>query len=95
MRRTRRKLGDYWDEVVLGVLHPYGNFKKFEEEVKEHFGFIGFMFKRIILPLLILYLILGLIFNLNVFGSIFISLLIFVYSNFLPDLDFLIRKIDG
>ncbi len=92
MKKTKQKLGKYWDKIVLKIIPPYANFKKVESEIKEHFSFLNWAFKRIIFPLIIFYVIMGLAFNTNVFGSIFISLLLFIYSNFLPDTDFLIQK---
>ena len=92
MNRTKRRLSRYWDEIILKAIPPYAKFKKMEDEIKEHFNFINWMFKRILLPLIVFYVVIGLILNTNVLGSLFISLLVFVYSNFLPDTDFLIKK---
>lgn len=92
MNKTKRRLSRYWDEIILKTIPPYAKFKKMEDEIKEHFNFINWMFKRILLPLIVFYVVMGLILNTNVFGSLFISLLMFIYSNFLPDTDFLIKK---
>jgi len=92
MKKTKKRLGEYWDGMILKRIPPNANFKKVEEEVKGHFGFIGIIIKRTILPLILLYIVLGLIFNINIFSSLFISMIIFIYSNFLPDVDFLIKR---
>ena len=92
MKKTKKRLSIYWDNIFLRHIPAYGNFKKVEEEITEHFNFLGIMLKRIILPLITIYLIVALILKINIFGTIFISLLIFIYSNFIPDADFLIKK---
>lgn len=92
MKKSRKRLSEYWDNLILKFIPPYAKFNKLEEEIKEHFNFLGIMFKRIILPLILIYVLIALILNLNIFGSLFISLLIFLYSNFLPDSDFLVKR---
>jgi hypothetical protein len=92
MKRTKRRLSKYWDEIILRAIPPYGKFKKMEGEIKEHFTFVSWMFKRIVLPLIVFYVIVSLMLNINIFGPLFIMLLLFLYSNFLPDTDFLIKK---
>ncbi len=92
MKKTKKRLGEYWDSIILKNIPFNANFKKIEEEVKEHFNLMGLMIKRILLPLISLYIIFGLVFNINIFGSLFVSMIIFLYSNFLPDIDFLIKK---
>jgi hypothetical protein len=92
MKKTKQRLSDYWDKILLKRIPPYAKFKKVESEIKEHFNFVGWMFKRIIIPSIVFYVVIGLVLNINVFGSLFISLLVFLYSNFLPDLDFLIKN---
>jgi len=92
MKRTKRRLSKYWDGIILKTIPPYAKFKKTESEIKEHFNFVSWMFKRILVPLIIFYVIIGLILNINIFGPLFVMLLVFLYSNFLPDTDFLIKK---
>lgn len=92
MKRTKKKLNEYWDEIIAKAIPSYVEFKKMEDEIKEHFNFIKWMFKRIVLPLILFYVVLGLLLDMNIFGSLFISMIIFLYSNFLPDIDFLIKK---
>jgi len=90
--KTRKKLSEYWDGILSGLIPSYCDFKKFEDDIKEHYEFISWMFKRIILPIIVFYVSIGFLFGMSVLGSLVLSLLIFVYSNFLPDADFLIKK---
>jgi len=92
MRGTKIRVSRYWDKIILQHIPPYAKFSKFESEIKEHFTFVSWMTKRIVVPLATFYIVLGMIFGMNVLGSLFISLLVFFYSNFLPDLDSLIKK---
>jgi len=93
MEKTRSKVTEYWDELIGKKIPSYVEFKKMEEEIKEHFTFLKWTFKRIILPLAIFYAIAGIFFfEINVLGSLVIALLIFLYSNFLPDIDFLMKE---
>ncbi len=48
------------------------------------------MFRHVLLPACIFYVIAGLLFQKNVFDSLFLGLLVFVYSNFVPDWDSLL-----
>src|SRR3989338_2521953 len=92
MEKTQKRFSKYWDELILKRLPPYAKFKKFTDELKEHFSFTSWTFKRIVLPMVLLYVIAGLVLQKNLFGSLFVSLLIFIYSNVIPDLDILIKK---
>ncbi len=92
MEKTREKLSVYWDRIISKAIPHHTKFSDFEKELKEHFNFIDWAFKRIILPILIFYIGASLILKTNIFGPIFTFLIIFLYSNFLPDIDFLIRK---
>ena len=92
MKRTRQRLSRYWDRVVLKTIPPYAKFRKMESEIKEHFSFVGWMSKRILFPLIIFYVVISLVLNINIFGPLFVMLVVFLYSNFLPDTDFLIKK---
>jgi len=91
MRGTKIRLNRYWDGIILQHIPSYAGFKKMQEEISEHFGFLSWMFKRVVVPLIIFYVVLGAFLNINVFDSLFVSLLIFFYSNFLPDTDALIK----
>lgn len=92
MKKTEKKFSRYWDEVVSSKLPSYRDFRKMKKEIEEHFGFVSWAFKRIITPLIVFYIAAGLLLGINIFGSLFVSLLAFLYSNFLPDTDFLIRR---
>lgn len=92
MEKTQKRFSKYWDKLILRHLPPYAKFKKFAEELRAHFNFSSWLFKRIILPLAIFYVIIGLLLKTDVFGSLFISILIFTYSNIIPDIDILIKK---
>lgn len=92
MKRTRRRLSEYWDRLLLSRIPPFATFKKVEGEIKEHFGFARWAFKRIILPLAVFYLLASLFLQVRIFAPLFISLLIFLYSNFLPDVGYLVKK---
>jgi len=61
-------------------------FKKVKEESREHVGGVFSAFKKVILPISVVYLLTGLLLGNNVIDSFFLSILIFIYSSFLPDL---------
>src|SRR3989344_5584501 len=93
MENTRKKLSIYWDELISKKIPSYVNFQKIEEEIKEHFGFLKWAFKRIVLPIVVAYILAGIfLFKTNVLGSLVIALIVFLYSNFLPDTDFLMKE---
>lgn len=92
MKKTRKKLEKYWDTIIYRKLPPVAKFKKVSEELIEHFNFAKWALKRILLPMIVFYTIFGVLLNINVFASLPISLLIFFYSNFLPDIDVLFKK---
>jgi len=94
MKKSKKRLNEYWDKRVLRIIPHNGNFQKVEQEAREHLGFLGATIKRIIIPLILFYIIAGLFLDLNVFGSLLVSFLIFLYSNFIPDIDFFIIKTD-
>jgi hypothetical protein len=92
MDKTKTKLNEYWDGMVAKAIPRQSKFEHAQNEVVEHFSFIKWASKRILLPLIMFYFVMGLLFNMSFFGSLFISLAIFLYSNFLPDVDLLIKK---
>ena len=92
MRKTKKKLESYWDNLIYQHLPPVAKFKKVNEEFIEHFSFVQWTLKRIILPVAVFYIIMGVIFKVNIFGVLLTSILIFFYSNFLPDIDILFKK---
>lgn len=63
------------------------NSEKIIGEVVEHFNFIKWSMKRIVLPLIIFYFIAGLFFGEHVISAAFTALVVFFYATFLPDLD--------
>ncbi len=92
MPNSKDKLKEYWDTVILDKIPPRAQFHKVEDELREHYSLLMWTWKRFLLPLILLYFVLGLIFHSNLFGSLFLSLLVFFYSNFLPDADILVKK---
>jgi hypothetical protein len=69
-------------------------YRKIREETTQHVSFLSSTLKKVVLPLSVCYLFAGFFLGNNVIDSLFLSLLIFVYSSFLPDLlsPFRIRK---
>jgi hypothetical protein len=64
-----------------------------EEETSEHIRLLIKVFKWAILPLSLFYVFADFIFfGENAFGSMFWSILVFFYSNFLPDLPSIYRR---
>jgi hypothetical protein len=94
MKKSKKRLKEYWDGRVLKLIPHNGNFQKVEQEAREHLGFLATAIKRIIIPLIVFYIVAGLFLDLNVFGSLLMSLSVILYSNFIPDIDFFIRKTD-
>lgn len=92
MKKTKKKLEKYWDMLIYKKLPPVAKFKKVNKELIEHFNLAKWSLKRILLPIIIFYIIFSLLLNINVFGALLTSLLIFFYSNFLPDVDILFEK---
>lgn len=91
MKKTRNKLTIYWDNVISKKIPEYVGLEKIESEFKEHFAFLKWAFKRIILPLAAFYLLAGIFSGINLLGSLLLGMAVFLYSNFLPDTDFLIK----
>ena len=71
---------------------PHAQFHKVEDELREHYNLIIWAWKSFLLPLIILYFVLGIIFHNHILGSLFLSLLVFFYSNFIPDADILVSR---
>ncbi len=91
-RKTSKKLSEYWDKLLSKRLPPFATFAKIHGELKEHFTFAGWAFKRIIIPLIVFYFVMGFVLDTRIFASLFISLLIFIYSSFLPDVGYIVKK---
>ncbi len=73
--------------ALKNALPGFINAKLVIDELAEHSGFLGWGFKRIMLPLAIFYVILGFLLGEHVLGSLLMGIIIFLYANFLPDLD--------
>jgi len=69
--------------------------EKLIEELRDHTNFLKWCFKRFLVPLMGLIMILSLIWNVNLVGLIFFSTITFFYGGFLPDMDILVRKTDN
>ncbi len=89
MKKTRKQTKRIWDELLSKYVGH--TFEKFSREFFEHSSALRWVAMRILLPFAIFYIVVGLLLNESVFDSLFIGLLVFVYSNFLPDLDSLIK----
>lgn len=92
MLNTKEYLKEYWNNVILKKISPHAEFHKVEDELKEHYTLLLWAWKRFLLPLIILYLVMSVIFHTNILGSLFVSLIFFIYSNFLPDSDILVAQ---
>ena len=85
MKRTRKQLKRVWDIRLAYLVNA--SYEKFEAEIKEHGALIKWICKNILLPASLFYVIVGLLTKTNVFDSLFLGFIIFIYSNFVPDLD--------
>ncbi len=92
MNKTRRKLTEYWDNLISSRIPHFATFQTIEGEIKEHFSFAAWAFKRIVLPIAVFYLLASFVLQVRIFAPLLISLLIFLYSNFLPDVGYLAKK---
>lgn len=91
MQNTKKRLHEYWDELIYSKLPPAAHFTKVHDEVKEHYFLIALTWKRVILPLVVFYVVMSFVFDTYIAGSLFLSLLIFIYGNFIPDSDIFIK----
>jgi hypothetical protein len=73
-------------QMLNQKIHFKITFKKIKEETTEHVGGVFSAFKKIVLPMSVVYLLTGLLLGNNVIDSLFLSVLVFIYSSFLPDL---------
>lgn len=62
-----------------------------EKEAVEHFRFFGWTVKRLLLPLSAAYILFGLLGGVNVLGSLTLSMIVFLYSSMLPDVDLIFK----
>lgn len=85
MKKTRSGFKKIWDLKISSLVNA--SFDKFESELKEHGKLMKWTLKHVLLPVAVLYLIVGLIIQKRVVDSLFIGFLLFIYSGFVPDLD--------
>lgn len=88
LKKTRAKFKKIWDSKLSRLVNA--TFEKFEAELKEHGKLMKWIFKRVLIPLSILYIVFGLLIQKNVLDSLFLGFLVFIYSGFVPDLDSLL-----
>jgi len=86
-RRIFSKFKKYVREMNKSVFSYKLPALKVQNELGEHFYFIKWVLKRIFLPVAIFYLFSGFVLGVWVIDSLFLGLIIFLYSNFLPDAD--------
>jgi len=87
-KNSRSLLKRHWDSRLSRVIKT--SFETVEREFFEHGGFVSWFARYIVFPFAIFYVVLGVLLGQNVLASLFISLLVFLYSNFVPDLDTLL-----
>ena len=96
MYKRRAKIERLLKQFVRGIngyiTHPKIHFRKTRNEILEHFSFFTWITKRVFLPMALLYFLIGTIFGFRVIDSLFLGFIMFIYSNFLPDLDFVFKK---
>lgn len=92
MKKTRRVLRSTWDSSLATLLQA--SFETVEREFSEHSGFVRWVGYYVIFPFSLFYVVFGLLVGQNVFDSLFVGLLVFSYSNFVPDLDSLLKPTD-
>ena len=88
MKRTRKNMKRIWDHRLASLVNA--TYEKFEAEIAEHDALIRWVAKNILLPVSVFYVIAGLFTKTNVYDSLFLGAIVFVYSNFVPDLDSLL-----
>ncbi len=93
MKKTRKSFRKIWDARLARLVNA--TFEKFEEELDEHGVLMAWAVKHILLPVSVFYAIAGLFFRNNIFDSLFLGLMVFIYSNFVPDLDSLMVVAKG
>jgi len=81
--------------ILEGKVFPkHATFSKITDEVKEHSKIIFVVFKRLIFPACLFYILLAVLYQVNIFASLLIFSMFFIYSNFLPDFDALFKYSD-
>lgn len=86
-RRYIKELSDFIFPKKISI-------KKMGSEVKEHFQIISWAIKRIFVIIALVYILFGIVLRIYVLDSLFLGLIIFLYSNFLPDVDSLFKKLN-
>jgi hypothetical protein len=89
LRRCRLSLENFvqWFFRALSrKAHLKITFRKIRGETAEHVDHLSSALKKLVLPLSVCYLCLGFFLGNNVIDSLVFSILVFVYSHFLPDL---------
>lgn len=67
--------------------------EKVLDEAGEHFGWVRWVARRLLLPLVVIYVAAGFLTGTHVLPPLFFALALFLYSNFLPDFDVLINYV--
>jgi len=87
-RRVRKIIGRALEKSKASLHLPsFAGPEKVVEEIAEHFSFLLWTGKRIVIPLCLLYIVTGFFLNEHVLGALLTSSLVFLYANFLPDFD--------
>lgn len=94
LRGTGIKVERYFNEFSNLVFPVKIEFKKMSSEIQEHFQVINWVVKRTFIFAAIAYILLGIIFKVNILSSLVFGFLVFLYSNFLPDSDSLFSKLN-
>ncbi|MCL5257816.1 MAG: hypothetical protein M1505_01105 [Patescibacteria group bacterium] len=87
-----QKLKKYLAELNRFIFQRPVKFDRVKAELSEHFSFIRFIFKRVLVPIIAIYMLVGLIFHIYVLDSLALSIIAFLYSNFLPDFDMIFKQ---
>lgn len=96
MNKIRIKSEKLLRQFIKGIngyiTRPKIHFRKAKSEIFEHFSFFTWIAKRVFLPIALLYFLIGTIFGFRVVDSLFLGFIVFIYSSFLPDFDFVFKK---
>ena len=82
-------------ENVNGQIRSGMPLFRMEEETREHLHMLLTVLKYVIFPASICWALIGVLLGENTIDSVFWGILIFVYTNFLPDLPSAFRKKEG
>jgi len=96
MNKIRIKSEKLLRQFIKGIngyiTRPKIRFRKAKSEIFEHFSFFTWIAKKVFLPIALLYFLIGTIFGFRVVDSLFLGFIVFIYSSFLPDFDFVFKK---